>query len=165
MAGLSAAPTHPRKQEGNNLNTCGAKKRNGSTYGLAPIKGRSAVHPARRTGAAGSQAANPAASASAALEEVPGSDWIYVEEGSELTAEQAARKFLSLIWEQQVETMERFLDDSGTATACQMLDHDGAMIFSRNHSCPPDRYQEGWQDAVKDLQRRVDEELGAKVQG
>lgn len=90
---------------------------------------------------------------------LPGSDWIYVEEGAELTPEQAARKFLSLDWDAQVARMERFLDDAGAAAACHMLNHDGAMIFSRNHSCPPDRYQEGWEqgwkDAFDEMQKRV----------
>lgn len=85
---------------------------------------------------------------------LPGSDWIYVEEGAEYTPEQAARKFLSLDWDAQVQRMERFLDDSGAAAACHMLNHEGAHIFATRHTCH-DRYQEGWQDALKELERTL----------
>lgn len=74
----------------------------------------------------------------------PGSDWIYVEEGAELNAEQAARKFLSMPWDDQVHRMGRFLDNSGTAAACHMLNHEGAHIFATQHTCH-DRYQEGFE--------------------
>jgi len=94
----------------------------------------------------------------------PGADWIYVEEGTELTAEQAARKFLDLDWDHQVERMQLFLDDAGAAAACQMLNHEGAMIFATQHSCQ-DHYQQGWQDGLAELQRKVDAQHGGSEAG
>ena len=88
-----------------------------------------------------------------------GSDWQDVPEGTEYTPEQAARKFLSLSWEEQVARMERFLEDSGTAVACRILNHEGAHIFATQHACH-DRYQEGWeqgwQDAFAELEKRME---------
>jgi hypothetical protein len=75
-------------------------------------------------------------------QKLPGSDWPDVEEGTDYTPEQAARRFLSLSWEEQVARMERFLEDSGTALACHMLNHEGAHIFATQHTCH-DRYEEG----------------------
>ena len=94
----------------------------------------------------------------------PGADWIYVDEGTELTAEQAARKFLDLDWDHQVERMQIFLDDSGAAASCQMLNHEGAMIFATRHTCQ-DRYQQGWQDGLAELQRQADEHYGKALEG
>ena len=68
-------------------------------------------------------------------EQQPGDDWIFVNEGEELTPEQAARKFLSLSWPEQVERMTWMLEDVGAASACRMLNHEGAMIFATQHSC------------------------------
>lgn len=99
-------------------------------------------------------------------ENLPGSDWIYVEEGAEMTPEQAARKFLSLDWDAQVHRMGRFLEDSGAAAACQMMGHEGAVLFATRHSCPPDRYEEGFQagkHALADHMGRLADEMFGPV--
>lgn len=44
------------------------------------------------------------------------------------------------------------------ATAqCTIMGHHGAVKFARNHHCPPDRYAEGWQDALKTLKTEIGE--------
>lgn len=92
-------------------------------------------------------------------EPLPGSDWEYVEEGTEYTPEQAARRFLSLSWDEQVARMERFQESAGMAAACVMLGHEGAHIFATQHTCQPDRFQEGWEqgwkDAFDEMEKRV----------
>jgi len=70
-------------------------------------------------------------------EQQPGDDWIFVDEGEELNPEQAARKFLSLSWPEQVERMTWLLEGFDEATACRMLNHEGAMIFATQHTCRP----------------------------
>ena len=85
-----------------------------------------------------------------AADPLPGSDWTDVEEGTEFTPKQAARKFLSLSWDEQVARMEVFREAAGVADACRILNHEGAHIFATQHSCQPDRYQEGWEQGWKD---------------
>ena len=101
------------------------------------------------------QTADPGTSAT------PGSDWEDVPEGVGYTAEQAARKFLDLPWEEQVARMDRFLDDSAAAAACQMLNHEGAHIFATQHSCQTDRFQEGWEQGWKDACDELEKRMAA----
>ncbi|MFS0832011.1 hypothetical protein ABC337_15275 [Arthrobacter sp. 1P04PC] len=92
--------------------------------------------------------------ADSATSAAPGSDWRDVEEGTEYTAEQLARRFLDSNWDDQVAMAEKALDNAGTATACHILNHEGAHIFATGHSCQ-DRYNEGWTDALNELSRQV----------
>jgi len=89
-----------------------------------------------------------------------GGDWKDVPEGTEYTPEQAARKFLSLTFEEQVERMERFHESAQMAYACVTLNHEGAHIFATQHTCRPDRFQEGWEqgwaDAFAEMEKRME---------
>lgn len=93
----------------------------------------------------------------------PGSDWADVPECTRYTPEQAARKFLTLEWDEQVARMESLLAAADEALTCRILDHDSALTFARTHTCrtledhqcPPDRYQQGWQDGLTELERQI----------
>lgn len=93
----------------------------------------------------------------------PGSDWRDVEECTEYTPEQLARKFLDSDWDKQVAIMTKAMENIATAAACKMLDHEGAHIFATQHTCH-DRCQEGYEagnQALADhMQALADEMFG-----
>lgn len=94
---------------------------------------------------------------------LPGSDWQDVPEGAEYTPEQAARRFLSMSWDQQVASMVHFREAAGVADACRMLGHEGAHIFATQHTCH-DRYREGFEDGkqavVDHMEKLADDMFG-----
>jgi hypothetical protein len=91
--------------------------------------------------------------------ETLGEDWAEVPEGVQYTNEQATRKFLSLDWERQLAAMTKLQKAFSDQATCFMQDHDGAVKFARSHSCPTDRYDEGWRDGLAALQQKMEDQF------
>lgn len=94
-----------------------------------------------------------------AREQLPGADWIYVDEGAELTPEQAARRFLDMPWTDQVAYMDRVQVEIAAGIACAMLNHEGAYIFATTHTCRPtvESECEARDEALAELERELSE--------
>jgi hypothetical protein len=65
-----------------------------------------------------------------------------------------ARRFLDMPWADQVDYMVRVLTETAAGIACTVMNHEGAVLFASRHTCH-DRYAEGWQDALKELDRQL----------
>lgn len=86
--------------------------------------------------------------------------WQDVPEGTMYTTEQYLEWFHNEPREEQDFVLKLGWDAVKASSTCAIQDHSGALRFARGHKCPPDRYEQGRQDAIAEFKEEWEKERG-----